>query len=329
MKKITLKFLISSIFLIIISVSVFSGCEEEVDTNAISGSGNIEATNIVISSKTPGQIKEIYVKEGDMVKAGDVLFLIDHDLLDIQLRQALAAVEQADAQLKLLQQGARSEDIRIAEDNVSAAEINLKQAETDLQRMKNLVNENAATVKNLEDAELVYDLRENQLNSAEENLMKVRTIIRREEVESAAANLKRSQANADLIRKNIEDCKVSSPLEGIITKKLAEPGEFVNTGSSILNIADLKVVDLFIYVTEAKLGKIKLGQEADITNDTYPDKKYSGEVIYISPEAEFTPKNIQTKEERTKLVFGIKIRIPNASYELKSGMPADANIILN
>jgi len=329
MKKITSKFLISSIFLIIISVSVFSGCEEEVDTNAISGSGNIEATNIVISSKTPGQIKEIYVKEGDMVKAGDVLFLIDHDLLDIQLRQALAAVEQADAQLKLLQQGARSEDIRIAEDNVSAAEINLKQAETDLQRMKNLVNENAATVKNLEDAELVYDLRENQLNSAEENLMKVRTIIRREEVESAAANLKRSQANADLIRKNIEDCKVSSPLEGIITKKLAEPGEFVNTGSSILNIADLKVVDLFIYVTEAKLGKIKLGQEADITNDTYPDKKYSGEVIYISPEAEFTPKNIQTKEERTKLVFGIKIRIPNASYELKSGMPADANIILN
>ncbi|HQY19369.1 MAG TPA: efflux RND transporter periplasmic adaptor subunit [Ignavibacteria bacterium] len=329
MKKITSKFLISSIFLIIISVSIFSGCEEEVDTNAISGSGNIEATNIVISSKTPGQIKEIYVKEGDMVKAGDVLFLIDHDLLDIQLRQALAAVEQADAQLKLLQQGARSEDIRIAEDNVSAAEINLKQAETDLQRMKNLVNENAATVKNLEDAELVYDLRENQLNSAEENLMKVRTIIRREEVESAAANLKRSQANADLIRKNIEDCKVSSPLEGIITKKLAEPGEFVNTGSSILNIADLKVVDLFIYVTEAKLGKIKLGQEADITNDTYPDKKYSGEVIYISPEAEFTPKNIQTKEERTKLVFGIKIRIPNASYELKSGMPADANIILN
>ena len=329
MKKITSKFLISSIFLIIISVSVFSGCEEEVDTNAISGSGNIEATNIVISSKTPGQIKEIYVKEGDMVKAGDVLFLIDHDLLDMQLRQALAAVEQADAQLKLLQQGARSEDIRIAEDNVSAAEINLKQAETDLQRMKNLVNENAATVKNLEDAELVYDLRENQLNSAEENLMKVRTIIRREEVESAAANLKRSQANADLIRKNIEDCKVSSPLEGIITKKLAEPGEFVNTGSSILNIADLKVVDLFIYVTEAKLGKIKLGQEADITNDTYPDKKYSGEVIYISPEAEFTPKNIQTKEERTKLVFGIKIRIPNASYELKSGMPADANIILN
>jgi len=329
MKKITLKFLISSIFLIIISVFVFSGCKEEVDTNAISGSGNIEAINIVISSKTPGQIKEIYVKEGDMVKAGDVLFLIDHDLLDIQLRQALAAVEQADAQLKLLQQGARSEDIRIAEDNVSAAEINLKQAETDLQRMKNLVNENAATVKNLEDAELVYDLRENQLNSAEENLMKVRTIIRREEVESAAANLKRSQANADLIRKNIEDCKVSSPLEGIITKKLAEPGEFVNTGSSILNIADLKVVDLFIYVTEAKLGKIKLGQEADITNDTYPDKKYSGEVIYISPEAEFTPKNIQTKEERTKLVFGIKIRIPNASYELKSGMPADANIILN
>ncbi|MBK8982683.1 MAG: efflux RND transporter periplasmic adaptor subunit [Ignavibacteria bacterium] len=312
----------------LVSGAAITGCADEENKNEISGSGNIEATDIVISSKTPGQIKEIFVREGDMVKANDILFIIDHDLLDIQLRQALASVRQAEAQLNLLLQGARVEDILIAEDGVTNAEINLTQAESDMKRFGNLFESGSGTEKAYDDAKTIYELRLNQLKIAEENLKKVKTIVRKEEIESARANLNRSQANADLISKNIEDCTVRSPLEGIVTKKLAEPGEFVTTGSSVLNIADLKVVDLFIYVTEQQLGKIKTGQKAEITNDTYPGKIYTGEVIYISPEAEFTPKNIQTKEERTKLVFGIKIRIPNELYELKSGMPADAEIII-
>lgn len=331
MKKINFKlflFLTGYIISAVISGTAFTGCNDEENADEITGSGNIEATDIVISSKTPGQIKEIFVKEGDMVKANDILFIVDHDLLDIQLRQALASVRQADAQLNLLLQGARSEDILIAEDNVTSAEINLSQAESDMKRFRNLFESGSGTEKAYDDAKTLYELRLNQLKIAEENLNKVKTIVRKEEIESARANLNRSQANADLIRKNIEDCTVRSPLEGIITKKLAEPGEFVTTGSSVLNIADLKVVNLYIYVTEQQLGKIRTGQKAEITNDTYPGKKYTGEVIYISPEAEFTPKNIQTKEERTKLVFGIKIRIPNDLYELKSGMPADAEIII-
>ncbi|MBS1518073.1 MAG: efflux RND transporter periplasmic adaptor subunit [Bacteroidetes bacterium] len=307
----------------------FAGCNGDQVNNEISGSGNIEATDVVISSRTPGQIENILVKEGDLVKKDDILFLIDHDLLDIQLRQANAAAEQADAQLKLLIQGSRIEDIRIAEEAVNSAEISLSQSEADLERMKNLYESNSSTKKQYDDANTLYELNKNRLATAEETLKKIKNISRKEDIESARANLKRNQANADLIVKNIEDCTVRSPLEGIVTKKLAEEGEFVTTGSSILNIADLKVVDLFIYITEEVLGKIKIGQKAEVTNDTYPGKKYIGEVIYISPEAEFTPKNIQTKEERTKLVFGVKIRIPNDSYDLKSGMPADAKIILN
>ncbi|MBK9331755.1 MAG: biotin/lipoyl-binding protein [Ignavibacteria bacterium] len=185
----------------IISGAAFTGCADEENKNEISGSGNIEATDIVISSKTPGQIKEIFVREGDMVKTNDILFIIDHDLLDIQLRQALASVRQAEAQLNLLLQGARTEDILIAEDGVTNAEINLTQAESDMKRFGNLFESGSGTEKAYDDAKTIYELRLNQLNIAEENLKKVKTIVRKEEIESARANLNRSQANADLIRK--------------------------------------------------------------------------------------------------------------------------------
>jgi HlyD family secretion protein len=98
--------------------------------------------------------------------------------------------------------------------------------------------------------------------------------------------------------------------------------------SSLLKISDLLKVKLLIYVSEEELGKVKLGQKADVTTDSYNGKKYEGKVIYISPEAEFTPKNIQTKDERTKLVFAVKIEIPNPNFELKPGMPADAVVHL-
>lgn len=98
--------------------------------------------------------------------------------------------------------------------------------------------------------------------------------------------------------------------------------------SNLFKISDLSKVELVIYVSEEDLGKVKLGQTADISTDTYKDKSYEGKVKYISPEAEFTPKNIQTKDERTKLVFAVKIEIPNPNFELKAGMPADAVVKL-
>ena len=169
----------------------------------------------------------------------------------------------------------------------------------------------------------------NQYNSAKENLNKIKNITRPEEIESAKANVKRNMVSVDLIRKNIEDCTIISPVDGIVSKKFVETGEYVTPGAAVLKLSDLQNVDLYIYVTEEELGKVKLGQKADVTIDTYKDKTYKGEVIYISPEAEFTPKSIQTQEERTKLVFAVKINIPNFEFDLKSGMPADAKLILN
>lgn len=308
---------------------IMSGCENKKPDNEINASGTIEATDITISSKTAGQIKAILVDEGNRVKKDDILLYLDHDLLDIQLRQAQASVEQAEAQLRLLQAGARKEDIKLAEEQVQFAQINLDQATADKDRLEKLYETSTITKKQFEDAETKYEQAMNQYNSAKQNLNKIKNITRPEEIESAKANLKRNMVSVDLIRKNIEDCTIRSPVDGIVSKKFVESGEYVTPGAAVLKLSDLQKVDLYIYITETELGKIKLGQKADVTIDTYKDKVYNGEVIFISPEAEFTPKSIQTQEERTKLVFAVKISIPNNEFDLKSGMPADAKLILN
>lgn len=322
-----MKFLNVSLIIVISFLSLT--CADKKPANEINASGTIEATNVTISSKIAGQIKTILVDEGSKVKKDDLLMKIDHDLLDIQLRQAEASVEQANAQLKLLQAGARSEDVKLAEEQVRLAKINLDQATADKDRLEKLYETSTITKKQYEDAETKYNVTLNQLNSAKENLTKIKNITRPEEIEAAKANLKRNVVSIDLIQKNIDDCSIRSPVDGIVSKKYTETGEYVTPGAAVLKLADLQTVDLYIYVTEEELGKVKLGQKADVTIDTYRDKVYKGEVIYISPEAEFTPKSIQTQEERTKLVYAVKISIPNNEFDLKSGMPADAKLILN
>jgi HlyD family secretion protein len=308
---------------------LFAGCGNDNDKSSITASGTIESVNVTVSSKTAGEIKRLNFNEGDRVKKGDLLVEIDHDLLDIQLRQAEAGVELAYAQLKLLKSGARKEDIKQSEELLKQAKVNLDLAKQDKDRMTELYRQNAATKKVYDDALGRYDLALAQYNSARENVQKVKTIIRPEEIEQALANLKRAESNADLLRKNIEDSKIYAPVEGFVSKKFVEAGENVSPGASLLRISNLETVDLVIYIPETDLAKIKLGQEAEIKIDAFKDKSYIGRIIFISPEAEFTPKNIQTPEERTKLVFAVKIQIPNPQFELKPGLPADATIKLN
>ena len=313
--------------LILIMMLFAAGCGNNKDANLITASGTIESVDVTVSSKLSGQIKKINIKEGDKVKTGDLLLELDHDLLDIQLRQAEARVEQANAQLNLLLSGARKEDIEMAEQSLKQAKINLDLAKQDKDRFTSLYDTRTITKKQYEDASAKYDLALTQYNTAKENLSKIKSIVRPEEIESAKANIKSLIANADLLKKNIENCKVYAPVDGFVSKKFVEAGEIVSPQSSLMKISDLQTVDLVIYINEVELGKVKLGQNADIKIDTYKDKVYKGEIIYISPEAEFTPKNIQTQDERTKLVFAVKIRIPNRQFELKPGMPADAFIV--
>jgi HlyD family secretion protein len=222
--------------------------------------------------------------------------------------------------------GARTEDINQVEEAVRQAEATLKTAEDDLNRMRELYKSNAVTQKQKDDAETRYTIVLAQYNSAKEALKKIQQWARPEELQSAKARLEQAEAQADVIRKTIADCYTKSPTGGVVTHKPIEEGELVGAGTTIVTISRLDKVHLMIYVTETELGKVKLGQEADVRIDTYPEKSFQGRVIYVSPQAEFTPKNVQTKEDRTKLVFAVKIEIDNPEGILKPGLPADAVI---
>ncbi len=292
----------------------------------ISASGTIEATEINVASKVGGEIKALFVDEGSIANAGDTLAVVDHANQDLQLKQAEAGVELADAQLRLLQNGARSEDIQQAEEGLKQAEASFKIANEDVKRMRELFTTKSVTQKQKDDAEARYTVALAQYNTAKQALQKLQRLARPEEIRAAEARLAQAQASAELIKKTISDCYITAPISGTVTHAPMEVGELVGPGSTIITIANLAKVDLMIYVSEVELGKVKLGQKAEVQIDTSPDRVFSGKVVYISPIAEFTPKNVQTKEDRVKLVFGVKIEVDNSDGVLKSGMPADATI---
>ncbi len=311
---------------IVLPILLLFGCGKGNNKDRIEASGNIEATNVIVSSKVSGQVLKLLFDEGQKVSEGDTLIIIDHEILEYQLDQALAGLKSVEAQLSLLREGARAEDVKQAEEGFNQAKINFDLAEKDLKRMTDLYNSKSITKKQFDDATARYNISKAQLTSAEENYKKIKNFARPEELKQAEANVSRQKAAIDLIQKQIRDSYVTTPSSGFVVKKFVEQGETVSPMSSLFKVSDLSNVKLVIYVSEEELGRVKLNQSTDVSVDAYPDKTFSGKVIYISPEAEFTPKNIQTKEERTKLVFEVKVQVDNPDFELKAGMPADAVI---
>ncbi|VAX26942.1 Predicted membrane fusion protein (MFP) component of efflux pump, membrane anchor protein YbhG [hydrothermal vent metagenome] len=303
----------------------FIACSEENDSSLIEHSGTIETTNIILSSQVPGVVNNLFVEEGEDVKLGDTLAIIDHEKFDLQLAQAKASLSAAEAQLKILKRGARKEDKKRALEILKQAELNLNQVRTNRERMEKLHASKAITEKQYDDAVTAYELAVSKYNEAKQNVDKVKSA-RPEEIKSAEANVLKAKSSIGLIQKNINDCYLTSPLEGQIVGKFIEIGESVSFMSSMFKISNLNKANLIIYITEKELALVKYGQEAEITIDAFNNKSFNGKVVFISPEAEFTPKNIQTKDERTKLVFAVKIDIENSEHLLKPGMPADARI---
>jgi HlyD family secretion protein len=201
------------------------------------------------------------------------------------------------------------------------AEAAYKTAEADYNRMKELLAAQTITQKQYDDVYTRYV-------AAQQNYQKLFRGLRKSEIDAVRAKREQAEAQADQLRKKVRDCYILAPSEGIVTLKSIEVGELVTMGANVLRITYLDKVKLTIYVNEQQLGNVKLGQSAEVRIDSNPDKAHEGKVIYISPNAEFTPKNVQTKEERTKLVFGVKIEVENKEGVLKPGLPADARLVI-
>jgi HlyD family secretion protein len=295
------------------SALFFSSCSRGTD-GRIESSGTIEGTDVNIGVEVAGRITSLRVDEGSRVSPGDTLMIVDDTEYQIQLRQALANLASFESAYRLAAEGSRKED-------VVQAEAAYRTAETDFSRMKALLAGHSVTQKNYDDAYTRYV-------AAEQTYRKLKSGLRPEEIRGSRVRRDQAAAQADLLRKRVRDCTILAPSSGIITLRGVEPGELVTPGMTVLRLTYLDRVKLMIYVNETDLGNVRLGQKTLISIDSFAKgKSVEGKVTYISPLAEFTPKNVQTKEERTKLVFGVRIEVENPDGALKPGLPADAVIL--
>lgn len=315
------------ILFLLISCFILAGCNPN-KKNLIETSSSIEATNIEVRAKVTGDLQKIFVKEGEEVKKGDTLFLIDRKEILLQYNQAVANYNSALAKYQTILQGVRIEDKAQLREVVRQAEVNFENAKIDFERIKNLFESQSVSQKVFDDAKLRLEITEAQLKSARESLQKAERGPLKSEIDAAKALVDAAKANVELLEKKLSDAAVISPANGYVSLINYDEGELVTSGSLITKIINLDEVFVKVYVNELNLGKIKIGDEVEIKPDAFPDRTFKGKIVFISNEAEFTPKNIQTKDERVKLVYAVKIKIENPEHLLKDGMLCDVLINL-
>lgn len=299
-----------------------TGCGDRGDPSLIVASGHVEATDIRISTKVPGRLEWFPLQEGDRVKVGQPLARIDTTDARLALRQAGAVRDQAEAELHLRIAGARKEEIAELEAQVAGAQADLSGAQQDLDRTQSLLDRGSGTTKGRDDARTRRDVAASRLAAVKEALARLRAGSRREEIEAARASLQAAEARVAQLQQQIDDAGIASPVDGVVTEKTAEPGELLAAGTALCVVTDLEDAWLTVYVGEPDLARIRIGQEADVRTDD--GQKRRGKITFIASEAEFTPKNVQTREERVKLVFRVKIGLDNRDGLFKPGMPAEA-----
>lgn len=296
------------------------------------------------------QVRELEAREASL----SLLIKIKEEVLDAEVHRAKAGVKAADARYQSLRTGSREQEIAEAAAARDRAKAEWENRERDRQRMKELFETRIVSESQYDAARTSAEASRAAYEAALERYKLVKAGPRDELVLEGKANLAGSSASlaaAEAGRKEVERLKLDlqalqaqrdqaeallavaeedlkksrlyAPFDGFVTVKNIEEQEFVQAGTPVVTVAHLDEVWVKTYIPETQLGKVYLGQKAEVISDTFPNKPYPGTVTYISPEAEFTPKNVQTKEERVKLVYRIKVTLQNPNQELKAGMPVD------
>ena len=296
--------------------------------NQLTLSGNIEAHESLVSFKVQGRIVNLAVEEGQQVEQGALLArLEDADYKQkIKIDEAGVSVRQSNLALTLA--GTREQEVKASHQAVLDAQADLAQKKADNDRAQQLFGKDEISAQDRDLAATALKRSEANHAAAQQRYSEAEEGSRKEDIAIARANLAQANANLGLSRIDETYTTLRAPAAGVITVRQAELGEVVSPGSPVVTLADLDHIWLRAYIAETDLGKIHWGQEAAITTDTYPGKQYRGRISFISPDAEFTPKSVQTYTERVTLVYRIKIDIDNPNHELKPGMPADARVEL-
>ncbi|SHK01676.1 HlyD family secretion protein [Desulforamulus aeronauticus] len=288
----------------------------------LTASGTIEATTVELNAKLQGTLTQLNIKAGQQVSKGQLVGqLLRNDLVAQKERDALGVLK-AEAQLKDLTSGARAQEIKEATAMVNIALANVEKAQTDFQRGEQLLQEGAITTDSYEKLTTDLQVKQNQLESVRAKLSLLTEGSRPETIRAAQTEVERNKAVLKASEALLEDTKIISPINGTVLSTNREPGEFVQAGTSLATVADLQDMWIRVYVPTDDLPRIKLNQSVGCTVSG-SEQQYQGVIEEIASQGEFTPKTIQTKKERTNIVYGVKIRINQQNGTLKPGMPAD------
>ena len=315
-----------------------AACRRQADDGPLRASGYVEATEVRVATEVAGRVLEIAVDEGDRIEAGALVARLDTTDTELALRRVEAERAQAVAQLRLLQAGARPEDIRqaaaqreSAQADVAAADSERRAADADLARFEALLAANAGSRKQRDDAATRREVADARLAAAKERVRaageavaRLRSGARREELAAAQARVDAIDAQLAALRKGVTDARINAPVGGVVTTRLVDAGELVAPRTALVVVTDLDRAWANVYVDEPVVPRLKLGQAIPLVTDA--QQRIDGRITFISPKAEFTPRNVQTAEERTKLVYRIKVTTDNRQGVLKSGMPVEAEI---
>ncbi|QEM66932.1 HlyD family efflux transporter periplasmic adaptor subunit [Geobacter sp. FeAm09] len=321
------KMIIAAVIVALVAMTVFFVMRRQpAESDTLKVSGTIEVTSVELSFKVGGRLAQRLVDEGEMVTAGQLVARLEDDELKEDKNARAAEKRAAQAALADLQAGSRREEIAQAEAVLARLRADAERLRKDALRSEALFKREVIPLKDLDAARAGRDASAAAVREAEQRVRLLRIGPRPDAVRQAKSHVEATEAGLALSETRLSQSMLTAPLTGLVLAKHAEQGEMLAVGAPVVTIGKMDEVWLKAYIPEAEMGRVKVGQPARVTVDTWPGRAFAGTVSFISPEAEFTPKNVQTEKERVKLVYRIKITMANPRMELKPGMPADAVI---
>ncbi|WP_067731937.1 HlyD family efflux transporter periplasmic adaptor subunit [Novosphingobium naphthalenivorans] len=301
------------------------------DANALVLHGNVDVRQVSLAFDGSGRIEALHAEEGDQVKAGDLLAVLDTQTLSLEAAQAKAKVSADRQTLLRMQNGSRPEEIAQARERLAAAQADASRAAADLGRLREVsasTNGKGVSGQEIDRAASAAKASKAQADEAGEALQLAIKGPRAEDIEAAKAQLKASQAAFALYRHRIDLGELHAPEDAVVRSRLAEVGDMASPQRPVFELALTSPKWIRVYVNETDLGRIKPGMAAQVTTDSAPDKPVSGKVGYISSVAEFTPKSVETEDLRTALVYEVRVRVDDKEGALRLGQPVTVKLQL-
>ena len=288
--------------------------------------GNVDIRKVNLGFRVGGRIAEVLVKEGDRVQEGQILTRLDNTPYRDELQLAQAQQEQAAAVLAKMEAGTRPQEIAQAAALVRERQASVQNLQTEYQRLKNLIESGAVSRQSFDNASAALAEGMARLATAREGLNLAKEGFRHEDIAAARADLDAAKARLAGANTRLADTEIKAPQQGIILTRVQEPGAIVGSGQIVLTLSLDTPLWIRAYVEEPDLGRVYPGMPAQVFTDSAPDRPYQGQVGFISPEAEFTPKSVQTEELRTRLVYQLRIIADNPDHGLRQGMPVTVRL---